>query len=304
MAVLGLGLAALGRPGYMTVGHSVDLPSTSLEAMRGHAQAMCQAAFDAGVAHFDTARSYGEAEAFLAQWLAAQRPVGVTVSSKWGYRYTANWAATAPVHEVKEHTRAHAEAQWPQSKALLGEWLNVYQVHSATLESGVLDDGAVLDFLASLRDAGTAMGLSVTGPRQADIIRKALGVTRGGRRVFEWVQATWNVLEQSAGPALADAHAQGLRVIIKEPVANGRLGPRGDVPAFLAHARELQVGPDTLALAAALAQPWADVVLMGAVTLEQLRSNLLAPSVQAPKALAFALKPEQYWAERATLIWT
>lgn len=303
MAVLGLGLAALGRPGYMTVGHSVDLPSTSVEAMRLHAQAMCQAAYDTGVRHFDTARSYGQGEAFLGEWLAAKKPAGVTVSSKWGYRYTANWAPNASVHEVKEHTRAHAEEQWPESKALLGDWLRVYQVHSATLESGVLDDANVLDFLASLRDAGTSMGLSVTGARQPDVIRKALSVARGGRRLFDWVQATWNVLEPSAGEALAEAHDQGVRVIIKEPLANGRLGPRGDVPAFLAQARELGVGADALALAAALAQPWADVVLMGAVTAEQLRSNLLSTTVAAPM-LSLALKPERYWAERATLAWT
>lgn len=303
MAVLGLGLAALGRPGYMTVGHSVDLPSTSVEAMRLHAQAMCQAAYDAGVRHFDTARSYGQGEAFLGEWLAAKGPAGATVSSKWGYRYTANWASNAPVHEVKEHTRAHVETQWPQSKALLGAWLQVYQVHSATLESGVLDDASVLDFLATLRDAGTAMGLSVTGARQPEVIRRALKVVRGGRRLFDWVQATWNVLEPSAGEALAEARAQGVRVIIKEPLANGRLGPRGDVPRFLAQARELRVGADALALAVALAQPWADVVLMGAVTAEQLRSNLTATSVPAVTT-SFALKPEQYWAERATLAWT
>ena len=40
---------------------------------------------------------------------------------------------------------------------------------------------------------------------------------------FDCVQATWNVLEPSAGPALAAAHDAGLGVIIKEAVANGRL---------------------------------------------------------------------------------
>lgn len=304
MAALGLGLAALGRPGYMTVGHAADLPSTAVEAMRAHCHAMLDAAFSGGVRHVDAARSYGEAEAFLGSWLAARRPEGLTVSSKWGYRYTAGWQRDAAVHEVKDHSLAHLEAQWPESRARLGAALTVYQVHSATLESGVLDDGAVLDRLARLRDEeGVAVGLSVTGPRQPAILEKALGVFRGQRRLFDWVQATWNVLEPSAGPALAAAHDLGVRVITKEGLANGRLGPRGDVPAWAELAASHGLTTDQLALSVALAQPFIDVVLSGAATLAQLASNLQA----RPRALdvsAFALPPERFWAERSTLAWT
>ena len=40
------------------------------------------------------------------------------------------------------------------------------------------------------------------------------------------MQATWNLLEPSAGPALAEARAAGMGVIIKEALANGRLTSR------------------------------------------------------------------------------
>lgn len=41
---------------------------------------------------FDAARSYGEAESFLSGWLQARGLHGkVTVSSKWGYTYTADF---------------------------------------------------------------------------------------------------------------------------------------------------------------------------------------------------------------------
>ncbi|MEW6431402.1 MAG: aldo/keto reductase [Myxococcota bacterium] len=307
MATLGLGLAALGRPGYMTLGHACDLPSTEVGAMAAHAARVLDAAYDAGVRHFDTARSYGRGEDFLRAWLDARRPDGVTVSSKWGYRYTAGWRTDAEVHEVKDHSLAHLEAQWPESKARLAPWLKVYQIHSATLESGVLADGAVLERLARLRDEeGVAIGLSVTGPRQADVVDTARVVTRGGRRLFDWVQATWNVLEPSAGPALARAAADGLKVIVKEGLANGRLTERGDVPEFLALARARGVTPDALALAAALAQPWATIVLSGATTVAQLASNLRAQALTvAPGEFdAFARAPDTYWRERATLRWT
>jgi aryl-alcohol dehydrogenase-like predicted oxidoreductase len=58
-----------------------------------------------------------------------------------------------------------------------------------------------------------------------------------GVRLFDAVQATWNLLEPSAGPALAEAHAAGLGVIVKEALANGRLTDRNDDPGSRRSAR-------------------------------------------------------------------
>lgn len=316
---LGLGMAALGRPGYMTLGHAEDLGrDRSVEAMRAHAHAVLDAAWDAGIRYFDAARSYGRAEEFLAGWLEARgtAPGAAAVGSKWGYAYTAGWRADAPVHEVKEHSAAQLRRQWAESRALLGPRLDLYQIHSATLETGVLDDAEVLDELARLRDGGLLVGLSVTGPRQADTVRRALEVTRGGSRVFAAVQATWNLLEPSAGAALAEARAAGMGVIVKEALANGRLTERNADPAHAAkmaalhgEAERLGTTLDALALAAALARPWADVVLSGAATAEQLRSNAAALDVawdaEAEEKLAeLAEEPEAFWEERGRLAWT
>ncbi len=305
-AVLGLGLAALGRPGYMTVGHADDLPDASEAGLEARTFEVLDRAHALGVRHFDTARSYGAAEAFLGRWLDSRKVVGVTVSSKWGYRYTAGWQRTASVHEVKEHGLAHLEEQLAQSRALLGDRLTVYQVHSLTPDSPILREGAVIDRLARLRDEGLAIGASVSGPRQAELIEWMRELERGGQRVFGWVQATWNVLERSAGPALLAAHDAGMKVIIKEGLANGRLGPRSDVPLWLERCRELGAAPDTLALALVLAQPFADVVLSGAVTPAQLESNAraLSHAVDSKWAKSLIVPPERYWADRATLSWT
>lgn len=291
----------------MTLGHATDFPSTTEADMQARAFSMLDAAWAGGVRHFDTARSYGRAEAFLADWLDARKLTAaqVTVTSKWGYRYTADWQTRAAVHEVKDHSLTHLDAQWPETRALLGPWVWGYQVHSATLESGVLTDEAVLDRLAELRDAGVRVGLSVTGPRQADIIDTALLLSRGGRRLFDVVQATWNVLEPSAGPALARAHAVGVHTIAKEGVGNGRLTTRGDRPDWLAFAQLHSLSPDTLALAVALRQPFLDVVLSGAATLEQLASNLNANALaQPPDVSAFAETPDAYWQRRGKLEWS
>ena len=60
---LGLGLAALGRPGYINLGHAADLPSKTVEEMREQAFGVLDTAWDAGVRYFDAARSYGRSEA-------------------------------------------------------------------------------------------------------------------------------------------------------------------------------------------------------------------------------------------------
>jgi aryl-alcohol dehydrogenase-like predicted oxidoreductase len=226
---LGLGLAALGRPGYINLGHAHDLDRDyDQEAMAAHAHTILDAAWDAGIRYFDAARSYGAAESFLASWLTTRSipPEAVTVGSKWGYTYTAGWQVEAEKHEVKEHSLATLQRQTAESRALLGPHLDLYHIHSATLESGVLTNQPVLDELARLRDSGLIIGLSVSGPQQAETIYRALDILYDGRPLFTSVQATWNLLETSAAPALATAHTAGMAVIVKEALANGRLTPQ------------------------------------------------------------------------------
>jgi aryl-alcohol dehydrogenase-like predicted oxidoreductase len=306
LAVLGLGLAALGRPEYLTVGHREAIgPDRSLEGLRQRCGEVCDAAWAGGIRWFDAARSYGLAEEFLAGWLTrrAIEADEVTVSSKWGYTYTAQWKLNAPVQEVKDHGAAALARQWPETEALLGPWLRLYQVHSATLGSGVLDDPVVHRALAGL---GVPVGLSLSGPDQDETLRRALGVEVEGRPLFSAVQATWNLLEPSAGAALATAKSAGWTVIVKEALANGRLARPGPATAALGER------PDMTALAAALAQPWADVVLSGAVTVAQLQSNLSAVATAglagadfgADRFSALAVDPPIYWAERSAMEWT
>lgn len=315
---IGLGLAALGRPGYINLGHAGDLRSgRDVAAMEARAYAVLDAAYGAGVRYFDAARSYGRAEEFLAGWLASRRidRSAVTIGSKWGYVYTAGWRVDAERHEVKDHSLANLRRQVAETRAILGADPDLYQIHSATLDSGVLDDHAVLEELARLKDEGLKIGASLSGPRQAETLRRILEVRVGGRRLFDAVQATWNLLEPSVGPALAEAHATGMGVVVKEVLANGRLTPRNDDPAFAARRRVLaeeasRLGADldALSLAAVLAQPWADVVLSGAATTEQLHSNLAALAVdwddQAEARLGtLAEGPEEYWSTRSRLPW-
>jgi aryl-alcohol dehydrogenase-like predicted oxidoreductase len=298
---IGLGLAALGRPGYINIGHGADLAGhTDVESMERAAHDVLDAAYAGGVRYFDAARSYGKAEAFLASWLNA-RGLGrddVTVGSKWGYTYTANWRTDAEVNEVKDLSAEHLRRQLAETRELLGDHLCLYQIHSATIESGVLDDRQVLDELAQLRATGVFIGFTTSGPEQTQTVERALEV--GG---FDEVQSTFNLLERSAGPALAAAHEAGLGVIIKEALANGRLTARGDVPELIAAAGQAATTPDALALAFVLSQPWVDVVLSGADTVAQLQSNLTALTVEPETLEDLVVDPVTYWHARGELPW-
>jgi aryl-alcohol dehydrogenase-like predicted oxidoreductase len=309
---IGIGLAALGRPAYITLGREEDYGGErDVAAMERRCHELLDAAFAAGVRYIDAARSYGLAEQFLGHWLRMRNPsrATLTVGSKWGYSYVGSWRLDAPVHEVKDLSLENLQRQAGESRSLLGDWLRLYEIHSATLESGVLDDARVLDELTRLRDEGLVIGLTVTGAGQSAVIRRALDVNAARGPLFQVVQATWNLLEPSAGPALAEAHVLGLGVIVKEAVANGRLTHRHqtiDTTPLAHYAAAHHTSVDVVAIAAAISNPWVDVVLSGAVTVEQLSSNLRAldfaqtldeiPDVAEP--------PEEYWNRRRTLPWT
>jgi aryl-alcohol dehydrogenase-like predicted oxidoreductase len=262
------------------------------------------------VRYVDVARSYGLAEQFLASWLKirALGPGGLTVGSKWGYTYTGGWRRDATHHEVKDHSLETFERQLAESRDLLGPFLQLYQVHSATFESGVLEDQRVLAALLRLRSAGLAVGLTVSGPSQSEVIRRALRIRVDGINPFQTIQATWNLLEPSAGSALAEAHAEGIGVIVKEVLANGRLTDRNagtESAPLLKRSCETGATLDALSIAAALSNPWADVVLSGAATAAQLRSNLAGVTsvVEVSDLPEVAQPPDYYWARRAALSW-
>jgi aryl-alcohol dehydrogenase-like predicted oxidoreductase len=312
---IGLGLAALGRPAYLNGGRDRDIGAArSTDEMRSRTAEVLDAAYAGGIRYVDTARSYGHAEEFLADWLVSRPEVtDVTVASKWGYRYVGDWRMDAEVHEVKEHTLSAFNAQLGESRALLGERLDLYQVHSVTQDSPVLSDGELQRALADLRDRGVRVGFSTSGPRQSAVIRTALGLDVNGASLFSSVQSTWNLLETSAGAALSEAHDAGFAVVVKEVFANGRLAP-GSTDAApgvqkASHvAADLGVGLDQLAVAAALRQPWTPRVLSGAVTASQVGSHLAGFGVELPPAVMGELAdvsedPDEYWLARSRRSW-
>jgi aryl-alcohol dehydrogenase-like predicted oxidoreductase len=285
-----------------------ELPAErDVDTMRRATYAVLDAAYKAGVRWIDVARSYGRAEEFLAGWLSRRNHGDLTVSSKWGYTYVGAWRMDAAMHEVKEHSASSFSRQWSESRALLGSAINLYQVHSLTIDSPLFTDEPLLRALSALSDDGVRVGFSTSGPRQSEVIRRAFELEVAGRPIFTAVQSTWNLLEPSVGRALAEAHAAGNLVLVKETLANGRLVV-APPPVLARIAARHGVGPDAVAVAAVLARPRAGTVLVGPASPAQLAANLAATSVNLAdgelRALAtLAEPPGEYWGRRSSLHW-
>ncbi|GAA1025221.1 MULTISPECIES: aldo/keto reductase [Amycolatopsis] len=304
---IAVGLAALGRPAYINLGR--DLPEVrDVPSMRAATHEVLDAAYAAGVRWVDVARSYGRSEEFLGSWLAERGHRDVTVSSKWGYRYVGEWRLDADVHEVKEHTLPRFREQWAQTREFLAGHVDLYQVHSLTVDSPLFTDPALIDALAGLSGSGVEVGFSTSGPAQAEVVRRAFELESGGRPVFSSVQSTWNVFEPSVGPALAEAKAAGKRVLVKETLANGRLV--AEAPEPLRRIAEAHgVGPDAIAVAAVLGQEWAPVAVIGPSSPAQLTANLAATRVRLSDEDCAVLgqlaqDAREYWAHRSHLGWS
>lgn len=329
----GLGMAALGRPGYINLSRThvfdntksdmSDVQRRSVESMQSKANEVMETLMTECAKRgdvlpwFDCARSYGLSEKFVGDFLRSRsvKPDDVVVSSKWGYTYVADWRveleAGAP-HEVKDHSVDNFLKQIKETKEQVGEYVNVYQVHSATFESGILTDERVHQALASCkRDDGWSIGLSVSGPNQDEILREAMKIRApDGTRLFDSVQCTYNLLEQRPGKALLEARNEGMDVIVKEGMANGRVLNNEAVKDY---AKKTNWSADGLALACILAQPFEPRVLSGSVTPGQLSSNFeavtIAETLKSDSDLLdeimknCVMDSEQYWKDRSALAW-
>ena len=310
---MGLGMAALGRPEYINLGHGDDLShGKTVEHLRENAYQVLDLAFQNGVRYFDTAQSYGNGELFLKDWISRNdlKENDLTVGSKWGYTYTANWKPKAKIHEVKDHSHSTLARQYPISRRRLSPHLKIYQIHSATFESGVLRNFDVLDYLGKLKEKGLLVGLSVSGQHQGDVLKEALKISFAEERLFDVIQVTYNLLERKAEEAIQSAYDQGVAILIKEGVANGRLTARNTKleESLISILTEYNCTLDALALSFISSQSWRSVVLSGATNRQQLASNLKFSEIELSNSTlkhlsSLAIDSSQYWKQRSLLTW-
>ncbi|MFI1745247.1 aldo/keto reductase [Thalassobellus sediminis] len=312
---IGLGLAALGRPEYINIrtNNSID---KSEEAFKNNTFSVLDEAYKLGVRYFDTAPSYGKGEAFLQEWNNIKNYTDVVLGTKWGYTYKANWQlGYAGKHEVKEHSLEKLMEQWQVSKDMLPK-LKYYQVHSATFESGLLENGDVLNQLYKLKkETGLQIGITTSGENQKDVLEAALKIEVEGEPLFDSFQVTYNVFEQSTCSVLNKLIKSGKTVIIKEALANGRvfenekfLNYQDAYKIMKQLSEKYKVGFDALALRFVIDNLKPAYVLSGASNKIQLEENLKALSFSFSEKELDVLKTlkvssENYWEERGKMNW-
>ena len=312
---LGLGTAAIGRPQYINIRQQQSEEQLSLSKFRLQGLALLDSAYNNGIRYFDTAPGYGIAEQLLIDWLKEKQDPTIEVATKWGYTYVANFDKNATVHEVKEHSINKLNEQWNQSQKLL-PFLTTYQIHSATLETGVLENQEVLHRLAELKNEHhLKIGLSTTGANQVEVLKKALNVEVDGVQLFEVFQITYNVFDQSASSTIQRITNENKRVVIKEALANGRVFPNpkysnySEVYLQLSNlAEKYNVGIDAIALRFCIDSVPVFKVLCGASLEQHLDENLKMNTFQLEESEVALLEslqvnPEKYWQERKQLDW-
>jgi len=315
-SIIGLGMAAIGRPEYININVNPILEKTKTkEAFRENALSLLSEAYDSGIRYFDSAPGYGAAEEFLLEW-AKQHPLdSVQFATKWGYTYVADWKANATTHEVKEHSLSKLNEQWEYSKQLLPQ-LNVYQIHSATFESGVLENKEVLNRLGKLKkEHNLTIGLTTSGPQQGEVLNLAKDIKFEGDDLFTCYQVTYNVLEQSTATILKELSDQGKFIVIKEAMANGRIFPEAAITKYSSIykllnqlANKYQVGIDAIAIRFCIDSVHPSVVLSGAFTSSHLKQNLKALSfklttLEVEELSTVLSENSDYWSERKQLEW-
>lgn len=312
---IGLGLAALGRPEYINTAAKPDVPKT-VEDFKQNAFEVLDYAYNNGIRYFDTAPSYGNGETFLLAWNERRKHRDIVLGTKWGYTYVADWqSGYEGPHEIKEHSLSKLEEQWMESKKLLPS-LAIYQVHSATLQSGILENENVLIKLHEIKqEYGLKIGITTSGAQQKEVLRLAQGVVVEKEELFDAYQVTFNILEQDALPVLQEATRMKKTVIIKEALANGRLFFNEHYIHYeklYTTLRKLalyyKVGVDAIALRYCMDRLHPDIVLSGASGQDQLEENLKAYAFQLEdrhieELEQFQVESEAYWEERSKMEW-
>ncbi len=310
---LGLGTAALGRPQYINIKTDTAEKVLNLSEFKAKGMHLLDFAYSRGIRYFDTAPGYGLAEDTLINWLNNVPRNGVIVGTKWGYTYVANFKPDATVHEIKEHSLVKLNEQWEVSKNLL-PYLNYYQIHSATLDSGVLDNTAIHERLHELKHQHQlTIGITTSGANQLEILHKAIDIEVNGEPLFDSYQITFNIFDQSLEEA--EEILTGKKIIIKEALANGRVFRNKDYPhydyaylALEALSNKHQVGIDAIALRFAMQSFPSALVLSGASTIAQLDQNLYANTISLDESdmtqlAAIKFPASDYWSERKKLEW-
>ncbi len=206
---LGIGTAALAVP-YGVPGSERRPPG------RVAARRTLLAALERGVRFIDTAPAYGEAEALLGAALGRRMDCADCVVATKLAIPPAGWRALSP-REIRAHVRTSARASL---RALRRERLDLLQIHNA--DRALIDDGAVVEALAELREEGLVASIGATVYAESDALAAIADP------MLEVVQVAYSALDRRPERrVLPAAAAAGTAVVARSLLLHGVLSPAG-----------------------------------------------------------------------------
>ena len=236
MSPLGFGAFKIGRNTQTKYPLGYALPADDEVA------ALVDGLLALGIDYFDTAPAYGTSEARLGRALGA-RSERIVISTKVGETFE---AGVSRYDFSAESIRASVE----RSRKRLGrEVLDLVLIHSDGRDLEILEATDAVATLRALRDEGRVRAIGLSGK-----------TVEGARAALAWADAImveYHLEDRSHGPVFREAAEAGVGVVVKKPLASGRLDP-------------------VEALRFALQEPGVASAVVGTLSLDHMRANLAA----------------------------
>ncbi|HOX05521.1 MAG TPA: aldo/keto reductase [Planctomycetota bacterium] len=219
------------------------------------AVAVIRRAIDAGMRYIDTSRGYGESEVKFGKALKGGYREKVILSSKWS-----PW-----IQKVEPDDAPTADCMLKRIEDSLRrldvdciDFYQVWNVHSPELFEAATRPGGTLDGIRRAMSEGLVRHTGMTAhDKPANLLAYLPSC--------DWCEVlllSYNLLDTSCAPVLAEAHRLGMGTIVMNPLAGGRLA--GTSPELENLARECGAKsvPD-LALRWLLSNPDIDTYISG-----------------------------------------
>ncbi len=268
VTVLGFGALEIGRDWGLGEGQRRRRPEAETAASVLHA------VLDLGLNLIDTASAYHQSEARIGDAVHSRRSEFV-LASKCGEH------SSEPGTYYDFSHDAIRDSILRSRELLQTSVIDLMQIHFGPNPERVLDEGETVRAMREAQDAGHVRFLGASCPNHL-----ATRCIRMG--CFQVLQLDYSLLNRSAEQAIHEAHAAGIGVLLRGPLAGGWLTPRAaetsaQNPAMQARLRPYLdlVGQDwarltALGMAFCARHPGVSSMLVGTKSVEHLRANVQA----------------------------
>lgn len=230
---LGFGAFKIGRNQGIKYPTPYDLPSDA------EVERLIHGLLDLGCTYFDTAPAYGLSEERLGRVLS-QVATPVVISTKVGETFE-NGISTF------DYSRTAVERSLERSRRRLQrEVLDLVLIHSSGDDLKILRESDVVAVLREWREQEKVRAIGLSGKTVA-----------GAQEALSWADALmveYHLEDTSHAEVMQEAADCGVAVLVKKPLASGRLNPEA-------------------ALAFALGTPAVTSLVVGGLNFENFRSN-------------------------------